>query len=324
MLNKWIVGVVAVLLLGGSLWSLTRDGAERTAGKTVARTVTDSAGRQLVIPERPQRVVALNASHVDLYTSAGGHLTGRAATETLPPAVKTAVQDVPQVGVPNNPSLEKILALKPDLILGANIPFHQELLPVLTQAGIPVYLRNPDTPEDVLSILRLYGELAGTPGKANSLATQIESRMQAAIEGSKGKTSPRTLLLWGTTESFSMILSGTFTGDLMKRLGGDNVADQAEKSGPMAGSGYVPLSLEFVSKANPEVILFITHSADDKVEAKFRAELAAHPAWKGMKAVKENRVHKLPYHLFAINPGTRMAEATDVLAGLLYADSVMQ
>lgn len=315
MVNRMIVSVLIMGMLAGSICLFSQKPSQAFQ-QPLLREVVDGAGRQVAVPLRPNKVVALNASNIDLYVSAGGSLAGRASTETLPPSVKAAVQAVPKVGLPPAPNLEKIMELQPDLVLGVNMAFHHELLPVLAKAGIPILLQNLDTYQQVLDTLIFYGELAGEPEKAAELIDRIERRSRAAIAAGMGKQPPRTLILWGTSESFNMVLAGTFTGDLMKRLGGVNVADQAENSGAVAG--YAPLSLEFVVKANPELILFITHSSDEKVEAKFRAELASHPAWQGIKAVQHNRVYKLPYHLFAVNPGTQLAEAVETLANLLY------
>lgn len=317
MVHKLLGCLIILFLLVGSFLAFGRENRPALRPGSF-QTVTDGAGRRVIVPEQPQRVVALNASNIDLYLSAGGTLAGRASTNTLPPAVRAAVQTVPTVGLPPNPNLEQLVALKPDLVLAANIPFHHVLVPVLEKAGIPILLQTLDSYPQVLTTLAFYGRLTGQPDKAAAEIARIEQQYQAAVNSAQGKPAPRVLILWGTTESFTMALSTSFAGDLVNRLGGVNVAEEAENTA--ATGGYAPLSLEFVAKANPEVILFITHSADDKVEAKFRNELARQPAWQGIAAVRHNRVHKLPYHLFAVNPGTQAGEAVAVLAGLLYPD----
>ncbi|WP_371377776.1 ABC transporter substrate-binding protein [Sporomusa aerivorans] len=317
MVHKLIGGIIVLFLLAGSFLVFGQESRDALKSGSF-KTVTDGAGRRVAVPEQPQRVVALNASNIDLYLGAGGKLAGRAATNTLPAAVRAAVQAVPTVGLPPNPNLEQLVALKPDLVLAANIPFHHVLLPVLEKAGIPILMQTLDSYQQVLDTLAFYGELTGQPDKAAAEIARIENRYNAAVASAKGKPAPRVLILWGTTESFNMALSNSFAGDLVKRLGGVNVAEAAENTA--AAGGYAPLSLEFVVKAKPEVILFITHSSDEKVEAKFRSQLASQPAWQGIEAVRQNRVYKLPYHLFAVNPGTQVGDAVAVLAGLLYPD----
>lgn len=317
-MSKKIAAGMITLLLGIGFLVIFNQQNRETASPGKTRSVTDGAGRQVIIPVRPKRVVALNASNIDLYIHAGGQLVGRGTTETLSPEVKAAVAEVPSVGITPNPNLEEIVALQPDLVLGVNIPYHHALVPVLEKAGIPILLQTLENYEEVLEQLRFYGELAGEPEKAALVITGIENRSRRVAEAVNGKVAPKALIIWGTTDSFSMALSGSFSGDLVKRLGGVNIADQAERTG--VTGAYLPLSLEFVAKVNPEIILFITHSSDTKVEEKFRSELKAHPAWQAVKAVQENRVYKLPYHLFAVNPGVQIGEALEVLAGLLYGN----
>lgn len=320
MIKKLAAGMIVLLFIIGFFVVFNRQNRETASPVGGTRLVTDGAGRQVMVPVRPERVVALNASNIDLYIHAGGRLVGRGTTETLSPEVKAAVEEVPRVGIPPNPNLEQIVALKPDLVLGVNVPYHHALIPVLEKAGIPILLQTLESYEEVLEQLRFYGELAGEPEKATLVIAGIENQSRAVEEAVKGKTPPKVLIVWGTTDSFSMALSGSFAGDLVKRLGGVNIADQVDRTG--ATGPYLPLSLEFVTKANPEAILFITHSSDTKVEEKFRGELGVHPAWRGLAAVRENRVYKLPYHLFAVNPGTQIGEALEVLAGLLYDDVI--
>jgi iron complex transport system substrate-binding protein len=318
-----ITGSIIMLLLAVSAFLLFRGQSPPVLNQTAARYyVTDSSGRQVEIPRQPQRVIVLNASNLELFYAVGGRVVGRPSTEALPPAVKAAVQEVPTVGMTPNPNIEQIMALKPDLILGVNMPFHHNLIPVLDNAGIPILLQSLDSYQQIIDTLRFYGELAGQPDQAGVEIAKIQSRYEAIMNSNKNRPVPKVLVVWGSPESFNMATSRSFTGDLLKRLGAVNIADQEDDgSGHM---GYVPLSMEYVAKQNPDMILLITHSSDEKTSEKFRNELANHPAWRGLKAVEANQVHRLPYHLFAVNPGTQVGEALTVLAGFLYPEAVKQ
>ncbi len=310
--------MIGALAAGAFLLFRTEQPAEQPAAAAM-RTVTDSAGRTVAIPVRPQRVIVLNASNLDLFYAAGGKAVGKPTTEALPDTVKAATAAVPAVGTTASPNVEQIIALKPDLVLGVNVPPHHQLLPVLEKAGIPILLQMLDNYQQILDTLHFYGELTGQTEQAAAAVGRIEDGYKRLLERNGGARPPvKALIVWGSTESFNMATSNSFSGDLLRRLGGQNIADGQEGVGKKLN--YLPLSLEYVSKSNPDVILLITHSSDTKVGEKFRAELAAHPAWQGLKAVKDNRVHQLPYHLFAVNPGTRVGEALTVLDGLLYPE----
>ena len=312
-------GLVVGLLAIGIVLLFQAKLPAKQLDKPAVVAVTDSANRTVQIPARPQKVIVLNPSNLDLYFAAGGTVVGKPTTDALPPIVKEAFKAVPAVGTTANPNVEQMLALRPDLVLGVNIPPHHNLIPVLEKAGIPILLQTLESYQQILDTLLFYGELTGQSQQAAQAVSNLNSKYQEITAKRNGvKTPPKTLIVWGSTESFSMATPSSFAGDLLQRLGASNIADGQDALS--AKMRYVPLSMEYVAKNNPDVILLITHSSDEKVGEKFRNELAKHPAWQGLKAVKDNRVHQLPYHLFAVNPGTRVGEALEVLSQLLYLE----
>jgi iron complex transport system substrate-binding protein len=320
-MNRMTSGII-VLFLAVSGFFLFRGQSEPVVNQSIRYSVTDSAGRQVEIPRQPQRVIVLNASNLELFYAVGGKVAGRPTTEALPQAVKDAVQQVPTVGITPNPNIEQIMALKPDLILGVNMPFHHNLIPVLDKAGIPILLQSLDNYQQIIDTLRFYGEITGKPDQADAQINQIQSRYEEIMNHNKDRVAPKVVVVWGSPESFNMATSRSFSGDLLKRLGAVNIADQGDDGGGQMG--YVPLSMEYVAKQNPDMVFLITHSSDEKINEKFRNELTNHPAWRGLKAVKSNQVHQLPYRLFAVNPGTQVGEALTVLAGFLYPEVAKQ
>lgn len=307
----------AAVLLGGCFFWL---GGQKEDAKPLltVQSVTDSTGRMVEIPARPQRVVLLNASNLDLFCAAGGaaQVVGKPTSKALSAEVQSAVADVPEVGIIHSPNLEKILSLKPDLVIGANVPYHRDLIPVLEKAGIPVLIQAIDTYEQVLSTLEFYGQLLGTEQQAAERIANIQAEYAAAIALGKDKTAPRNLIIFGTPDSFNMGTEKCFVGDLVARLGGNNIASAA------AGgeAQFVPLSMEAVAKQNPEVIFLIMHGAPEMLEQRVQQDLLKKAAWADIDAVKNQRVYVLPYQLFAVNPGVQVAAAIQTLAGYLYQD----
>lgn len=317
-MNKIVGGFLIALLAAGAWLWLQHDAKSSARSQAMTITATDGMGRSVVIPARPQRVISLNTSNLELYYAAGGKVVGRTETDALPEALRGELEQVALVGTTPNPSMEKILALQPDLILATTMPFHQNLIPVLEKAGVPILLQALDRYQQVQDTLTFYGQLSGQPDKAAREQAAIQARYDAVMKKIEHKPHPKTLIIWGSPESFYMATSQSFAGDLARSLGAENIAD--EGAGSSGQLNYVPLSMEYVAKQNPERILLITHSADDKVSHKFQNELARHPAWSGLKAVKDHQVHRLPYHLFAVNPGTRVGEAMTVMAQALYPE----
>lgn len=317
-LRKLIFIVICLIAVGGAfLASRQENGASDRENEAI--TVTDSTGREVVIPAHPKRVVLLNASHFDLYYYAGGGETivGKPTSEALSDEVKEGTKSVQEVGVIHNPSVETILNLQPDLVIGINVPFHQQLIPTLEKADIPVLIKSLDTYEDVLETLAFYGELTGRKDTAQAKIEEIKTDYKEAVTKAEGKNPPKSLMIWGTLDSFSMATSKSFAGNLVYRLGGNNIADSID-SVAKDNSGFIPLSMEYIATQNPEVIFIVTHGDPKAVKTGLDNTLGANPLWQDVSAVKNGRVYVLPYQLFAVNPGTRIAQALNILADDLY------
>ena len=317
-LKKLIFIVICLIAAAGAFLSLRQENTGQD-GETAVRTVTDSEGREVVIPAQPKRVVLLNASHLDLYYYAGGKdtIVGKPTSEALADEVKKGTENVSEVGVIHNPSVETILNLQPDLVIGINVPFHQQLIPTLEKANIPVLIKSLDTYEDVLDTLKFYGELTGKEETAQAKIDEVKAGYEQAIAKTEGKNPPKSLMIWGTLDSFSMATSKSFAGNLIYRLGGNNIADNIN-SAAKDNSGFVPLSMEYIATQNPEVIFIVTHGDPGAVKTELDNTLGENPLWQDVAAVKNGRVYVLPYQLFAVNPGTRIAEALNILADDMY------
>lgn len=272
---------------------------------------------QTIKKGRSLRLVALNASNVDLFYAAGGQLVGRPNTRALSSDLMDKIKDVPSIGETPSPDIEQIIALKPDLVLAADIHLHHSMLTSLAKAGIPMYIQKLNNYQQISQALLFYGELTNHPRQASQVIERLNNKLQQAQERSKNKPSPRVLIVWGSAEGFYMALPSSFTGDLIYRLNASNVAEGITGQ----EESYLPLSLDFAVQADPDIILIIPHSYEQKVNDKIRNELTVQPAWQDLKAVRENRVYQLPYHLFAVNPGSRVDEAIDYLLQLFYPDA---
>ena len=304
-----VLAAIGIWLLGGSIAGTGNGGQQGTT------LLTDSTGRQVNVPAHPKRVVILNASNVDLYVAAGGgaSVVGKASSQTYSDEVRSATASAQEVGIIHSPNLEAIVALQPDLVIGTNVPYHQNLIPTLEKAGIPVYINSLNSFDDIYNTLELYGSLTGDKAAAEAKVNQMKSQHDELIAGVQGKTPPKSVIIFGNPDSFSMATKKTFTGSLVEELGGGNLADTLEK-----GDAYIPLSMEFLAAQNPDAIFIIMMGSPQAMQEKLQKDLAANPAWSGTNAVKNNRVHILPYNLFTVNPGTQAIDAMRTLAGHMY------
>jgi hypothetical protein len=123
--------------------------------------VVDDAKRTVNVPAKPKRIVVLNGSNMEMLYAVGGKAVGRPESTGMPAALLNKVKNLPSVGETPNPSVEKIVSLKPDLAIGVNVSFHHQIIPPLEKAGIPILLLSINNYDDILNKLRIYGEITG-------------------------------------------------------------------------------------------------------------------------------------------------------------------
>lgn len=304
-----VLAAIGFLFMGGDI------AGKGNASQTGNQVLVDSTGRQVKVPVHPKRVVILNASNVDLYVAAGGgeNIVGKASSQAYSEEVNQATASAQDVGIIHSPNVEAIVALQPDLVIGTNVPYHQNLISTLEKAGIPVYINSLNSFEDIYNTLELYGRLTDHSQQAEEKINAMKSQRQELLVQIQGKTPPKSVIIFGNPESFSMATKKTFTGSLVEQLGGGNLADNLGK-----GDAYIPLSMEFLATQNPDAIFVIMMGNPQTMQEKLRTDLEANPAWAGTNAVKNNRVHILPYNLFTVNPGTQAIEAMETLANYMY------
>ena len=311
---KIILGIFVLLGIMGAYYLFNKPIASESAVSTI--TVTDSVGRQVVVPKHPQRVIILNPSNLEIYYAAGGKAIAKPNTNSFNEELQGKIKDLPETGMIHSPNLEKILSLKPDLIIGTDVPYHNAIIPPLTEAGIPVLINSIKSYEDVLQTLTFFGQLANTEKLSEAKRAEIEAEYQAVIAAVKGKIPPRSLIIFGSPDSFSMATKKSFSGNLINILGGGNIADAVSDR----TDAYVGLSMEYITQQNPEIIFLITMGNAAQVSNNLKKDMAENSIWQGVSAVKTGRIYELPANLFTVNPGTQVAEAMSILSSYLYPE----
>ncbi|MCX8069381.1 MAG: ABC transporter substrate-binding protein, partial [Thermodesulfovibrionales bacterium] len=193
-------------------------------------TITDDAKRNVTISIKPQRIVVLNVSNLEMLYAVGGVAIARPESTGMPKALFDKVKHLPSIGETPNPNVEKIVSLNPDLVIGVNVTFHHQIIPPLQKSGIPVILLSINSYDDILAKLRLLGKITGNKKKAEDVIKEIDKKVNAVNNRVKNssKKSPKVVILWGSTQSFNMALPNSFVGNLTEMLGADNIAKGAK------------------------------------------------------------------------------------------------
>ena len=254
--------------------------------------VVDQAGREVLVPAEPQRIVcAFGVATPYLYALVEGerivaarylgvpdHPLSRALMAQLDPNYEAKA-------LPGEIAAEEIIARKADLVV-AGLK-HRDLAQLLEVVGIPTILVGPETFEAVQETTRLLAQALGREERAERLIAFYASVLEAAAQATVGippEARPRVLVV-GTAPF--RVASGAMYQSRMVELAGGLPVTQG-----LPGS-WQNVNIEQVLLWNPEVIFIVPYSP-------VRAEdLRADPLWQPLAAVKAGRVYKMPQILFA-------------------------
>ncbi|MEG4495711.1 ABC transporter substrate-binding protein [Microcoleus sp. F10-C6] len=199
------------------------------------------------------------------------------------------------------PNLEKIIALKPDLVVGAS-GFHDQTMQKLQQLGIKTLLTQVDS-------WKSLEELTTTLAKSlNTNPEPLLKRYQTFLADIPNQ-SPATLVLVSRQPILSPNQS-SWAGDLLGKFNVKNIAAQLQGDSPMRG--YITLSAEKVLEANPEVIIIVDRG--EGILDQFKSD----SFWNQLTATKNNRVYVFDYYGL-VNPGSieKIEQATAQLKQVL-------
>ncbi|WP_051248673.1 iron ABC transporter substrate-binding protein [Inquilinus limosus] len=261
-----------------------------------ARTVTDSAGRTVEIPDRVSRVFAAGPpAAVLLYVLAPQVMAGwvQAPTAEAKPFLLPAVRGLPQTGRltgrGDTVNLEQLLAAKPDLIVdfGTIGDTYISLADrVQQQTGIPYLLidgRFGNTP----AALRLLAGILGVPERGEALARAAEeifATVDRTVAAVPAKKRPKVYLARGP-EGLETGSRGSINTEIIERVGAVNVVEGLRGKG-----GLVTASREQVIAWAPDTIVTL--------DRRFRRSVAGDPDWRPVPAVAAGRVFLAPNQPF--------------------------
>jgi iron complex transport system substrate-binding protein len=262
------------------------------ATPALARSVTDSAGRRVEIPDTVTRVFAAGPpASVLLYTVAPEKMIGwgRAPREAEKPFLMPGVRDLPELGRltgrGDTLNLERLIAEKPDLIVdfGTVSDTYRSLADrVQEQTGIP-YLLIDGRFENTVTALRLLAGILGAPERGETLAKAAEQIFtdldEALIRIPAGKR-PRVYLA-RDPEGLETGSRGSINTEIIERAGGVNVVEGLREKG-----GIVSVSGEQLIAWAPDTIITLDRG--------FRQSVKDSPVWRPVPAVAGGRIFLAP------------------------------
>jgi len=277
-------------------WQSASSGPEaKQAGKSSPVSVTDDRGMTIALDMPAQRIVSL-APHVteNLFAiGAGKQVVGAVNFSDYP----AEAEQIPRVGGYNNIDLERIRALKPDLIVAWQSGNPQKQLALLETLGIPVFYENSRTLKQVPTVLERLGTLTGKTDEARSAALHFSERIEKLEKQYAGRAPVR--VFYQVWDRPLMTINGEqIISDAMRACGAVNVFASQPSLTPT-------IDEEAVLAADPDLITTSLHGSKDESLERWRR-------WPNLAAVRNQRLIALPKDLLN-RMGPRLADGTEAL-----------
>jgi cobalamin transport system substrate-binding protein len=256
-----------------------------------------------------RRIVSIIPATTEMLFAmgAGDRVVAVGSYDRFPPEV----DKLPRVGALLDPNVERILALKPDLVVLYGT--QTDLRAQLDRARIPYFAYVHRGLADISATIRSLGARVGVADSAGALAARIDGQLADIRNRVADRPRPKTLLVFGrepgTLRNIDASGGVGFLHDMLETAGGTDVlADSRQQS--------VTMSTELVLARAPEVIIELRYARGDTTA---QSDLKVWDALASVPAVKNRRVFMLQGEEFVV-PGPRVAAATERLARTLHPE----
>jgi iron complex transport system substrate-binding protein len=274
-------------------------------GVAQSRQVVDESGRKVTIPAKIERVISLapNLTEIVYAVGAGDQLVGNTTFCNYPPEAK----NVAKVGDTLQPSIERILALRPQLVLVSTASQLEAFTKQLDEQQIAVYVTDPGDLEGVFRSILGVGDLLNQSAGAAELVKQLRTRTEAVEHAVAGRPAVSVFFQLSGQPLYTAGKS-SFVTNLIERAGGRSVTADVNEAWPR-------LSNEAAVASRPEAIIML--SAESMGAA---ANINVAAALRNSPAVKNGRLYVIDGELLT-RPGPRLVDGLEQIARALHAEA---
>jgi iron complex transport system substrate-binding protein len=255
-----------------------------------------------VLPRAARRIASLSPSTTETLfaVGAGDRVVARSRFCDFPPEAHR----LPVVGGYVDVSLEAVLAMRPDLVVGGRGPGREALAARLHAFGIPTFFPAEDSIEDVLTMIVQLASAAGVGERGAWLERRVRARLDAVTRAASVLPHPSALLIVGVNPIVA-IAPRSFIGELLGRAGARNVVSSSV--------GYPTLGVEELVALDPDLVIdaatIPSHGSD--------AVAPEAPGFREMRAIRAGHLVLLD-DVSVLRPGPRVGDALASLARLIH------
>lgn len=270
-------------------------------------TYTDDIDRQVDISEVPERIVSFGPSITEILFALGleDNVVGVSDFCDYPEAAKSKAK----IGNAFSPSIEKVVALEPDLVVTVK---HEQFNSDLDSLGITFIVLSPGDVRSIVDSIRLAAEVTGKAKEGKQLVEDMEATISRVTTKVKNAPKVKVFFIVDATDPNNPWTSGpgSFIDDIINIAGGENVA------GGAAGA-WVQISTEEIVNSDPDIIIIQTMTGG--VPTISKEVLQEHLVWKQMTAVTQDRIYFIDGDLVS-RPGPRIVQGLEEMAKIIHPE----
>ena len=276
---------------------------------------TDSLGNNVVLKERPKKVVSLIGSYAETWVLAGGELAG-VTNDAFSERNMDLPKDVKIVGTIKEPNVEEILSISPDFVLlSPEIESHVKVSQTLKKANIPCAFFKVDDFNDYLKMLDICTSITRDKDAYEKNGLLVKKQIDDCLSKIDKSSKPSVLFIRAFSNGAKAKSGDNITCKMLEDLGTVNIAAKHK-------SLLEDLSIEEIIEDDPDFIFVVTMGENsERAMESLKKGIEKNPAWKSLSAVKNGRYIVLPKELFHYKPNAKWGESYEYLAKILYPDS---
>ncbi len=241
-----VVILVIASFVGGYALNLSLNKPSQQAGLTVV----DDGNNVVTVPQPVKRIVSLAPSCTEIAFALG--IGNRIVGDTIYDDFPNATKNITKVGGVTNISVDKIVSLKPDLVLSYSLNYPQDIQK-LKSLGIPVLTLDPKNLQGIIHDLYMVGYVTGTYSNATNLANRINTWLYSLYNVTSTINNREKLFYLGWYPQIWTAGEDTFINEMIVLAGGINIAS--------TGYSWFIINEEYLITQNPQWIIVSQYQA---------------------------------------------------------------
>lgn len=298
-MKKIIASLIAVIMMLTLTSCGKKTSEQKTGGVTGTIKVTDIKGNKVEFDKLPQRIISLSPANTEILFAIGAG--SKVVGDTVYCDYPNEAKNVQKVGDFNNPNIELIKKLKPDVVLAGGY-IHDDIIKVLQDSNIKVVSTEASNLAGTFDSINLIGKIAGKEENAKKIVLNMKSVISSIEEKNKNIKKPKVFyIVW--TEPLTTAGAGTFINDVINAAGGVNVA-----SGVKEWAKYSP---EQLIKDNPDIIVSAKFSTNKGLT---KEDIMKNPLFSKLPCVKQGKVYIVKDDNIISRSGPRIVDSISELS----------